>query len=272
MGVHRTSLGVLAALLVVSHIVGCGQVPMGIQRAGVATQMYRQGLLRRPMAQAVGAPVQVRSEDGDYDSGLSDEPSPPPVVAGDEPKDLMPLPKPTPTPKYQPKSGAPEPTDVDALYEILKRFGYRRSHQQMVDTIRAITRQYPVNVPVGSWGWDPRVDSRKHYEWWRQTLKEDTFSYQEYLQQSLLVAQNKFDVVYYVWISKQEDPQKQRSERNYSPFVDLNRELPVVKGIDEGGWLTQISPEGFIVDYLKIPETFLRDYNHLLRIPEELYY
>lgn len=269
-GVQRQSLGGLAILLVIGHLVGCGVVPTGVKRIGNPSQIYRQSLIRRPMTPVVGSAVRISSDEADAPTP-DEEASAPPLAAPGE-SGLAPLPKPTPTPKFQPKTGAPEPTDADALYQTLKRFGYRRTQAQMVDTIRAVTRQYPVNIPVGSWGWDPAVDSRKHYDWWRQTLKEDTLNYQEYLQQSLLVAQNKFDVVYYVWISKQDDPQKQRSERNYSTFVDLNRELPIVKGIDEGGWLTQISPEGLIVDYLRIPPEFLRDYNHLLKIPEDLYY
>ena len=66
--------------------------------------------------------------------------------------------------------------------------------------------------------------------------------------------------------------QQMKRENRSSPFVKLDEGLPVVKGIYGGGWLVELSPKATILDYLKIPEQYLRDYNHLVRVPEELYF
>ena len=101
-------------------------------------------------------------------------------------------------------------------------------------------------------------------------MKEDCGSYDDYMNQSLRVAQNKFEVVYYVWVSKQEDPQNNVT----IPYIDFNKDIPVVKGLYRDGWLAEIGTKGSIVDYLKMPERYLEplDWTHLIRIPEELYF
>jgi hypothetical protein len=162
---------------------------------------------------------------------------------------------------------------VDGLLTVLQNFGYNGDRQQMVRALQACLFAYPVNTPATPGGWDPAINPREHYEWWKKTLPpEETGSFNDYMQQSLLIAQNKFDVVYYVWISKQYNPEQMKREGRTSPFVDLNQQIPVVKGIAGGGWLAHIAPNGTIHDYLKIPEQYLRDYNHLVRIPESLYF
>lgn len=90
-----------------------------------------------------------------------------------------------------------------------------------------------------------------------------------------MVAQHKFDVVYYIWVSKQEDPANQPGAPvGGGPWVDFNKEIPVVKAIGRDGWMVNLSTKGTIVDYFKMPEEYISpiDYNHLLEVPRKLYY
>lgn len=270
-----TGLGATFALIGALVASGCGQAPRGLA-PGVRADMlaakrtgYAVRFQARPQVRNLRAPLP-----GTTMHGLEDEEKPAPK---DEPAPpaggLAPLPKPTATPAAKPPAGPGEEDDVDKFLTILQNFGYGGNRRQMVRELQARMFSYPVNTPETPWGWDPNVNAEEHYDWWKRTLPPDeTGSLKEYKEQALLIAQNKFDVVYYVWISKQYNPEQMKRENRSSPFVDLNDGLPVVKGIYGGGWLVELSPKATILDYLKIPEQYLKDYNHLVRIPEELYF
>lgn len=264
-----TGLGASFALIGALVASGCGQAPRGIA-PGVRADLL--GAKRAPYAVRFQPRPQVRNLraplPGTTMHGLEDEaPAAEPAGGG-----LKPLPKPTSTPGAKDPAGPRDADDVDELLTILQNFGYNGNRKQMTRELQARMFGYPVNTPDTPWGWDPSQDADEHYKWWKDTMKEDAGSPKDYKEQSLLVAQNKFDVVYYVWISKQENPQLQKEKRGSSLFVDLNDGLPVVKGIYGGGWLVELSPKSTILDYLKIPESYLKDYNHLVKIPEDLYF
>ena len=270
----RPFTGLGAALVVLSTLaaVGCGVAPRGVA-TGVRTDVlraksggYSVRFQPRPMQRNLsGKPAALLAQRLEDEDGAN---------APAAPTDgLKPVPKPTTTPPTKPAADPREPGPVDDLHALLGNFGYNGTIRQMAAELRKKTFAYPINHPDSPGGWDPSVNPREHYEWWKKTLPADeTGSYNDYLQQSLQIAQIKFDVVYYVWISKQYDPEKMKREGKTSPFVDLNEGLPIVKGIYGGGWLVEISPKATILDYLKIPPTYLKDYNHLIRIPEELYF
>ncbi|MOA38681.1 hypothetical protein D3C78_1603890 [compost metagenome] len=109
----------------------------------------------------------------------------------------------------------------------------------------------------------------QHFEWWKRTLDGIANTPADYRQQAIHLAQHKFDVVYYVWVSKQR-PSVMVNGRT-TPIVDFREELPIVKGIEDEGLFVQLSPRGTIVDYLRLPSEYLNDYNHLLPIPRDLY-
>lgn len=263
---------VSVAIFAVSVLSGCGQ--FGTQVIGPRSEIrlakgtgYALRWAPRPAVRNLSRPL----PESVYRPALEDdEDTPPPAspVAG-----LRPLPRPTPTPPPAPPAPPRAPDEVDALLTVLQNFGYNGDRRQMIGALQACLFAYPVNSAATPGGWDPAINPREHYEWWKKTLPPDeTGSFNDYMQQSLLIAQNKFDVVYYVWVSKQHNPERMKREGRKSPFVDFNEQIPVVKGIAGGGWLAHIAPNGTIHDYLKIPEQYLRDYNHLVRIPESLYF
>lgn len=272
-GVSLSRVGLTALLLFTTCVTGCGQAGRlnTPSLRGDAAQARRTGYaLRwapRPKVRNLSAPLPGRS----VATALENEGDAPP--APEPGNGLRPLPRPTPTPPPAAPAAPRAPDEVDALLTILQNFGYHGDRLQMVRALQACLFAYPVNTQATPGGWDPAINPREHYEWWKKTLPPDeTGSFNDYLQQSLLIAQNKFDVVYYVWISKQYNPEQMKREGRTSPFVDLNEQIPVVKGIAGGGWLAHIAPNDTIHDYLKIPEQYLRDYNHLVRIPESLYF
>lgn len=270
--IHRHFSGFGAALVLLSTLAaaGCGNAPRSMA-TGVRADLMR----------AKSAPYSIRFQPRPMQRNVTGKPLPllaaqleaddaPAAPAGGSGK---PLPKPTATPGAKAPGEPGEQSDVEALHELLGNFGYDGTIKNMAQEIRKKTFAYPINAPDSPGGWDPSVNPREHYEWWKRTLPADeTGSYNDYLQQSLQIGQNKFDVVYYIWISKQYDPERMKREGKTSLFVDLNEGLPVVKGIYRGGWLVELSSKATILDYLKIPEEYLKDYNHLIRIPEELYF
>jgi hypothetical protein len=275
-----TGLGATFALLGALVATGCGQTPrsfapgmradmLSAKRTGYAVRFQPRPQVRNLREPLPGSTMHgLEDEDGD---APKDEPAAPaaPSAGGG----LKPLPKPTPTAPPKAPAAPGEPDEVDELLTVLQNFGYNGNRKQMVRDLQARMFGYPIKSEKTPFGWDPTVNADEHYEWWKRTLPPDeTGSLQEYKEQSLLIAQNKFDVVYYVWISKQYNPEEMKKEGRTSPFINLNEGLPVVKGIYGGGWLVELSPRNTILDYLKIPEQYLKDYNHLVRIPEDLYF
>lgn len=228
-----TGLGCTAALLA-GMLAGCGG------STG----------LTGPMMSKKSRAVGVRGDDA------------PPTAGGG----LRPLPKVTPVPPYQdPKSGGGgDPGEVGRLHSDLRNFGYRGSLGQMADAITAVTHKYPTR-------WDPQIDTQKHWEWWKDTLSpEIRKDHDTYVRDAVRLAQYRFDVQYFVWVSKQSRGTK--APGTTVPQFDFNKEIPVVKAIaGEQGWIVQISPRGTVVDFLQLPEEFLSDYNHVIPIPSELY-
>ena len=271
-----TGLGATFALLGALVASGCGQAPRGLAPGVRADLLKAKGapyavrFQPRPQVRNLRAPLPGSTMHGlEDDAPAADTPAAPAAPAGG----LAPLPKPTATPVSKAPAGPREGDEVDEFLTVLQNFGYNGNRRQLTRDLQARMFGYPINAPETPWGWDPNVNPDEHYEWWKRTLPPDeTGSAKEYKEQALLIAQNKFDVVYYVWISKQYDPEQMKKEKRTSPFVDLNEGLPVVKGIYGGGWLVELSPRATILDYLKIPEQYLRDYNHLVKIPEALYF
>lgn len=274
-GLSLSRAGLTALLLLATAVTGCGQASRlnapGPRSEAVQTKRtgYAVRWAPRPKVRNLSAPLPTSGAAIALEND-GDAPAPPAAGPGNG---LRPLPRPTPTPPPAAPAPPRAPDEVDALLTILQNFGYNGDRRQMVRALQACLFAYPVNTPATPGGWDPTINPREHYEWWKKTLPpEETGSFNDYMQQSLLIAQNKFDVVYYVWISKQYNPEQMKREGRSSPFIDLNEQIPVVKGIAGGGWLAQIAPNATIHDYLKIPEQYLRDYNHLVRIPESLYF
>jgi hypothetical protein len=180
---------------------------------------------------------------------------------------LRPLPKPTPVPDYtDPATGGGGPSgEVAHLFSDLRNFGYKGSPDAMIDSITAVTHKYPTQ-------WQPGLDTQKHWSWWAASLSpEIRKDHDSYVRDALRLAQYRFDVQYYVWVSKQTRGTRAPGGQP-APRVDFNKSIPVVKAIrGEQGWIVQINPEGNVVDFLQLPEEFLSDYNHVIPIPEELY-
>lgn len=285
----RTWTGLGTTLLALASLLaGCGThgTPTGVAaRAGVLgaraahTRWYQPNTARpivRPM-KSLQAPG-MRAED-DSPSGDTPAPAPAPSDSGND-GGLTPLPQPTATPAPKKAGGDDgQPDDIDQFLYYLQMFGYNGDRKHLIDAVHQVVYQYPINDPVNSpMGWDPdeyKV-SMDHYNWWKGTFDQGEMqSYDDYMKQSLMVAQNRTNVVYYVWVSKQRDPQAVQQAHQTSPWVDFNQELPIVKGIADGGWMVNISPNGTILDYLCMPAKFLYprvDFNHLIPIPRELYY
>lgn len=175
---------------------------------------------------------------------------------------LRPLPKVTPTPPPGKPGAGPEPDEVDGLLRLLRNYGYRGDRRKLTNQVTAVTHQYAL-------GWDGRVNADEHFAWWKPRFEGVANTPADYKQQAIYLAQHKFDVVYYVWVSKQR-PSELANGRT-PPMVDFNEELPIVKGIQDEGLFVQISPRGTIVDYMNMPTEFLNDYNHLFPIPQSLY-
>ncbi|MEB3220671.1 MAG: hypothetical protein VKS61_01200 [Candidatus Sericytochromatia bacterium] len=271
-----TGLAAAAVLAPTLLATGCGQLPrggVGPVRAEAASRTgYAVRFQPRPQVRSLRAPLPGTAGRLEEADEPGEEPAPAPIAAPTA-GGLRPLPRPTPTAPPKPPAPPPAPDEVDELLVLLQNFGYNGTRAQMVKALQACIFAYPINAPESPGGWDKRIDPREHYEWWKKTLPPDeTATFNDYMQQSLLIAQNKFDVVYYIWISKQYNPNQAKREHRNSPFVDLNEQLPVVKGIAGGGWMVQIAPNATIHDYLKIPTQYLRDLNHLVRIPESLYF
>jgi hypothetical protein len=281
---HLTGLGATVALVASLLATGCGQVPRGAvgpaRADGVSRTGYAVRFQPRPQVRSLRAPLPgtavrgVEGEEPGEEPGAEPGAAPGPApIAAPTAGGLRPLPRPTPTAPPKPPAPPPAPDEIDELLVLLQNFGYNGTRAQMIKALQACIFAYPINAPESPGGWDKRIDPREHYEWWKKTLPPDeTATFNDYMQQSLLIAQNKFDVVYYIWISKQYNPGQAKREHRTSPFIDLNEQLPVVKGIAGGGWMVQVAPNGTIHDYLKIPTQYLRDYNHLIRIPESLYF
>lgn len=189
---------------------------------------------------------------------------------------LPPLPVPTPTPGIPTPPPPPPSDEIDELRGNLAQFGYRGSRQAMIASIRAAVTAYPVHTPETPFGWDPSVKVEEHYQWWKPSFPAgEQPTLQEYREQALMVAQHKFDVVFYVWISKQTNPAGQpHGPVGGGPWVDFNEEIPVVKAIGRDGWMVNLNAKGNIVDYFRMPEEYLSppDFNHVMEIPRRLCY
>lgn len=180
---------------------------------------------------------------------------------------FRPLPQPTPTPapgKPSNGGGGNQPDEVAQFTSYMQHYGYHGNQQTLSAAVEAVTHTYPT-------AWDPSVNVAQHYQYWQSTLGFDVAKDEAtYAQDAVRLAQYRFDVIYYVWVSKQEGPQDQNGDT--PPFVDFNKELPIVKGIkNSDGWIVQISPQGTVMDFLELPNQYLNDFNHLIPIPQELY-
>lgn len=242
--IARTLTGLGGTLLVAVSLLaaGCG-------KASNLSAPTLQSAMNRPGAQRM-LPGRMSAKDDGGDNGGGG---------------LTPLPKPTPTPPpAKGGGGASQPDDVDQFLGVMQNYGYHGSRRALVDAVTAVTNQYPL-------GWDPSVDTEKHWEWWQTTLGFDIRKdHDTYVRDAVRLAQYRFDVVYYVWVSKQTGSQIDNGST--PPNVNFDQEIPIVKGIKgDDGWIVQISPRGTVVDFLQMPREFLDDYNHLIPIPPSLY-
>lgn len=234
-------------------LAGCGgMTPSNTPRPGMA----RQAGMTPAFIKAITPKnrMSARSADGDM---AGDDDAGPTADGG-----LRPLPKVTPTPPPGKPSGGAAPDEVDGLLRLLRNYGYRGDRRKLQNQVTAVTHQYAM-------AWDGRVNVEEHFNWWKPRFDGVANTPTDYKEQAIYLAQHKFDVVYYVWVSKQR-PSELANGRT-PPMVDFNEELPIVKGIQDEGLMVQISPRGTIVDYLNIPTEFLNDYNHLFPIPQSMY-
>lgn len=290
----RSALGLGGTCLVIASLLaGCGKtLPSGAARTMTSVGARATGgwvqpnqarlKVRSPQdaAQRMNA-MMAMEEDGDDDSGGGDEPKPTPTAApaGDGGGGMKPLPKPTAVPA--PKGGggsARQPDEVDDLLYQLSMYGYNGDRKHMINTLHQSIYAFPVDRPETPGGWEKKEYDRRaeHFNWWKSTfISGETLNLDDYMKQSLYVAQNRFNVRYYIWVSKQQDPETMQKTNQRSPWVDFNQELPVVKAIGNAGWMVNISAKGEIQDYLRMPEEFLYptpDFNHVLPIPQQLYF
>lgn len=257
------------ALVIASLLAGCGRVstPAGAPLTpGLKRPVAEQPARTAPGTRNREAPVAPADDDADLgdDGDAPAEPPAPPAAGGG----LRPLPKVTPTPPPAAPGAAPEPSEVDRFHRLLRNYGYRGTPAQMMGSIRAITHQYPTR-------WDPQVNTLQHWEWWRKTLDGSTNgdvvadNPNDYVQQAVDLARYRFDVEYYVWVSKQSPNQLKNGA--VPPLFNFNEELPIVKSIAGEGLIVQISERGTVLDYLQMPMHYKRDLNHLIAIPPRLY-
>lgn len=261
----RTLTGLGTTLVVIGTLLaGCGRTSAPTAyadrptRPTYMTPVFAKVVAPKAKSAAKSAPT-VAAPSGDLaaEGDEDDAPSAPAATGG-----LKPLPKVTPTPPPGKPPAPPEPDEVDAFHRLLRNYGYKGDRRTLTATVTTVTNQYALN-------WDPRVNPDQHFGWWQKTLEGIANTPADYRQQAIYLAQHKFDVVYYVWVSKQR-PGDIINGRT-PPMVDFNEELPIVKGIQDEGLFVQLSPRGTIVDYLRIPTEFLNDYNHLIPIPQSLY-
>jgi hypothetical protein len=258
---HLTGLGTALVLIGSLLAAGCGKVtsPTGLNDRMLTKPSYqRQAPISRPGVKGTtGAPLTAEDDDA---KPTGDAPAAAPAAPAQG--GLRPLPKVTPTPAPGKPAAGAEPDDVDKFLNVLNHYGYHGDRRALVNAVTAVTHQYPL-------GWDPRVNPDEHFAWWQKTLDGIANSPADYKQQAIALSQHKFDVVYYIWVSKQR-PGEMVNGRT-PPIVDFDSELPIVKGIEDEGLFVQISPRGTIVDYLHIPTEYLHNWNHLIPIPQSLY-
>ncbi|HEY9721614.1 MAG TPA: hypothetical protein V6D47_06350 [Oscillatoriaceae cyanobacterium] len=179
---------------------------------------------------------------------------------------FRPLPQPTATPAPGKPSagGGGQPDDVDMFTSYMQHYGYHGDRESLSAAVEAVTHRYPTQ-------WDPSVNVAQHYQYWQSTLGFDVAKdEQSYAQDAIRLAQYRFDVIYYVWVSKQDGGQDQNGTT--PPYVNFDTNLPIVKGIkNSDGWIVQIGPQGTVLDFLEMPNQYLNDFNHLIPIPQELY-
>lgn len=299
----RSAVGLGGTLvLIASLLAGCGasrslptanaRTAAGVVAKSASGYVYQRNLARKPVRTlaevrakrlaALGAlEDEEDGEDGGDDAPPATTPSPAPATgpAGG----LGPAPKPTPIPPQKTGGGASRAPDaVDDLLDWLSMYGYEGDRRHMVAALREVIYKFPVNHPVNSpMGWEPKEFARidDHFRWWSSTfVSGETPDKDEYIRQSLIVAQNRINVRYYVWVSKQEDPQAHQAKHESAPFVNFNEDIPVVKAMGSGGWMTNLTKNGKIADYLRMPDEYLGEwerqanFNHLLPIPPQLYY
>jgi hypothetical protein len=246
---------------------GCGKVtsPTSTSTRTATKPTYSQRLAPNapPAVKAVAKALDNLTADDNLTAGDGDEKETADApAAGGAPAQggLRPLPKVTPTPAPGKPGGGAEPDEVDDFLSILNHYGYHGDRRQLEDAVTAVTHQYPL-------GWDSHVNADEHFAWWQKTFQGMVTTPGEYKQQAVYLAQHKFNVVYYIWVSKQTPSQAGGTP----PMVSFDKELPIVKGIEDEGLLVQISPRGTIVDYLYMPTDYLHNWNHLIPIPQSMY-
>lgn len=253
-------LGTTLALIGGLAAAGCGKVvsPTSPNTRTATKPTYTQRLTPNatPAAKAVATALDTLTADAGDEKETADAPAAAPAAGGG----LRPLPKVTPTPPPGKPGGGAEPDEVDDFLTIMNHYGYHGDRRQLVDTVTAVTHQYPL-------AWDSHVNPDEHFAWWQKTFQGLVTTPAEYKQQAIALSQHKFNVVYYIWVSKQTPSQAGSTP----PVTSFDKEIAIVKGIEDEGLLVQISPRGTVVDYLYMPTDFLHNWNHLIPIPQSLY-
>jgi hypothetical protein len=288
----RSAVGLGGTFAVIATLLtGCGSkgLPTGAARTLAGPGARALGAWVQPnhartpvrSMQAAVSRARMQAMEDDADGGDDPKPAPAPTAApaGDGGGGMKPLPKPTAIPAPKGGGGAGhEPDDVDQLLYELSMYGYEGDRKHMVNTLQQAIYSFPADRPETPGGWEKKEYDRRveHFNWWKSTfISGETLNLDDYMKQSLYVAQNRFNVRFYVWVSKQQDPETMQKTNQRSPWVDFNQEIPVVKAIGNAGWMVNISAKGEIQDYLRMPEEFLYptpDFNHVLPIPQELYF
>ncbi|MDB5101072.1 MAG: hypothetical protein JWM80_5493 [Cyanobacteria bacterium RYN_339] len=285
----RSTVGLAGTFAVIATLLtGCGAkgLPTGAARTMAAAGAkghvaWAQPNVARPKVRSMQAAV-AHAQAMEDDAGDDPKPAPAPTAApagGGDDGGMKPLPKPTAIPAPKGGGGAGRPADdVDNLLYQLSMYGYEGDRKHMIKTLQASIYAFPADRPETPGGWEKKEYDRRieHFNWWKSTfISGETLNLDDYMKQSLYVAQNRFNVRYYIWVSKQQDPETMQKTNQRSPWVNFNEELPVVKAIGNAGWMVNISAKGEIQDYLRMSEEFIYptpDFNHVLPIPQGLYF
>lgn len=272
--IRRTLTGLGSTLALISLLAsGCAQ-------GGAPTMANGLNRSNQAVRPGTGAAAKPGTTLGARNTGLSakgnltatgddDEGGAPPVLTtGEEPAGggLRPLPTVTPVPGIsQSRGGGRGADEVDAFLGDMKRFGYHGDRRRLVGTVTAVTQQPYID------GWDPSVNIERNWNWWKGTFSPEVRKdLQHYAADAVQLANYRFNVVYYVWVSKQVPGQNYPNGQ--PPAINFDREIPIIKGIEnDEGWSVLLGPNGKVLDFFQFNTDALGDLNHVIRIPDALY-
>ena len=202
-----------SALLLATLLAGCGAhgVPGAVKaQAKAASAKAVAGMVSRKPMRAIKDPTAVARLQAvgaalaQHGSNLTDQGR---QTAEDEDNDA------SDATALSEGKGAKKADDVDALLSLVAAYGYDGDRKHMVQAIHRVVYQFPLdetdaNSPYfAPKGWDPTEHDRlgAHFCYWQpnfQAAGVPVTDKDDYAAQSLLIAQSRIDVRYYIWVSK----------------------------------------------------------------------